>query len=50
MPMKIIIGTRGSKLALWQAKWVKSELETLDKNLQIEVTVIREYRAKGYAR
>lgn len=39
--MKIIIGTRGSKLALWQAKWVKSELETLDKNLRIEVTVIK---------
>jgi hydroxymethylbilane synthase len=26
---KIVIGTRGSKLALWQAEWVKSELQRL---------------------
>lgn len=27
MKKKIIIGTRGSKLALWQAEWVKNEIE-----------------------
>ncbi|GMR04415.1 MAG: hydroxymethylbilane synthase [Thermodesulfobacteriota bacterium] len=27
MGRNIIIGTRGSKLALWQAEWVKSEIE-----------------------
>ncbi len=26
MKTKIIIGTRGSKLALWQAGWVRTEL------------------------
>lgn len=36
---KIIIGTRGSKLALWQANWVKSELEK--RYPDIEVTLDR---------
>lgn len=39
--MKITIGTRGSKLALWQAKWVKSKLETLDRDLRVEVATIK---------
>lgn len=39
--MKIIIGTRGSKLALWQAQWVKSELERLHTGLKIELSIIK---------
>jgi hydroxymethylbilane synthase len=36
----IIIGSRGSQLALWQANWVKSELERLHSNLEIHIRVI----------
>ncbi|MFQ5442874.1 MAG: hydroxymethylbilane synthase [Thermodesulfobacteriota bacterium] len=39
MSKKIVIGTRGSKLALWQANWVKSELEK--RNPGTEVTLER---------
>ncbi len=35
------IGTRGSKLALWQANWVKSQLESLDPDLTVELTAIK---------
>ncbi len=35
------IGTRGSKLALWQAEWVKSRLENLHPSLSVELTVIK---------
>ena len=38
---KIIIATRGSKLALWQAKWVKSELEKIDPGFKIELNKIK---------
>jgi hypothetical protein len=34
---KISIGTRGSKLALWQAEWIKSELKELYPDLEIEL-------------
>ena len=37
----IRIGTRGSQLALWQANWVKSELEDLYPDLHIELEVIK---------
>ncbi|MBI1931787.1 MAG: hydroxymethylbilane synthase [Ignavibacteriales bacterium] len=37
---KLILGTRGSELALWQAKFVKGELEKNNKNLQVEIKVI----------
>ena len=33
---KIIIGTRASKLALWQAEWVKSELERLYPGIEVD--------------
>ncbi len=36
---EIVIGTRGSKLALWQANWVKSELEK--KYPHVNVTLLR---------
>jgi hydroxymethylbilane synthase len=38
---KISIGTRGSKLALWQAEWVQSELKRLYPDLGIEINKIK---------
>ena len=35
------IGTRGSRLALWQANWVKTALEAEDPSLSIELVVIK---------
>ncbi len=37
----LIIGSRGSKLALWQAHWVKSELERLHDGLTVEIEIIK---------
>ena len=37
---KIVIGSRGSQLALWQAKWVKFQLEHLHSNVDINIRVI----------
>ena len=39
MKKKIKLGTRASQLALWQANWVKSEIEK--KNIGIEVELVR---------
>lgn len=41
MKNKIIIGTRGSKLALWQAEWVQAELKKLYPDLDIELEKIK---------
>lgn len=41
MKNKIVIGTRGSKLALWQAEWVKSELERMNPGLVVELNKIK---------
>lgn len=38
---RVIIGTRGSKLALWQAEWVKSEIERLHPGLEVELNKIK---------
>ncbi len=38
---KVIIGTRGSRLALWQAEWVKSELQGLYPELEVELNRIK---------
>jgi hydroxymethylbilane synthase len=38
---KIVIGTRGSQLALWQANWIKSQLEELYPQLRIELNKIK---------
>jgi len=38
---KITIGTRGSKLALWQAEWVKSRLAEHHPDLEINLAVIK---------
>ena len=40
MDKTIKIGTRGSKLALWQANWVKSSLEVKHPSLSIELETI----------
>jgi hydroxymethylbilane synthase len=41
MKKKIIIGTRGSKLALWQAEWIKSELQKINPDLEIALNKIK---------
>ena len=41
MKTKIIIGSRGSKLALWQADFVKRKLEKHNKNLRVEIKFIK---------
>ena len=37
---KVIIGSRGSELALWQANYVKKELEKKYKNLQVVIKIV----------
>ncbi len=39
--IKLIIGSRGSDLALWQANFVKKELEKKNKNLSVEIKIIK---------
>lgn len=41
MKKTIKIGTRGSQLALWQANWVKSELEKKNPGLAVEIIKIK---------
>ena len=41
MKRKIRLGSRGSQLALWQANWVKSEMEKRYKNLEVEIIKIK---------
>lgn len=41
MKNRIVIGTRGSKLALWQAEWIKSELQKLYPGLEVELNKIK---------
>lgn len=38
---KVVIGTRGSRLALWQAEWVKAELQARNPGLEIELNKIK---------
>ena len=37
----IHIGTRGSKLALWQANWVQSQLQKLHPEISIQIVIIK---------
>ena len=37
----IVIGTRGSQLALWQANWVKDAIRSCQPDLTVELTVIK---------
>ncbi|MCA1636472.1 MAG: hydroxymethylbilane synthase, partial [Acidobacteria bacterium] len=41
MKAQLTIGSRGSKLALWQANWVKSRLEALDAGAEVRVEIIK---------
>lgn len=41
MKNKVVIGTRGSKLALWQAEWVKSEINKINPALDVELNKIK---------
>lgn len=38
---KLIIGSRGSELALWQANFVKRELEKKNRNLSVDIKIIK---------
>ncbi|HXF40264.1 MAG TPA: hydroxymethylbilane synthase [Blastocatellia bacterium] len=37
---KLVIGTRGSQLALWQTNWVKSRIENLHPGIEVEIEII----------
>ena len=41
MNHKIIIGSRGSELARWQANFVKKEIEKKNKNVLVEIKIIK---------
>jgi hydroxymethylbilane synthase len=38
---QFIIGSRGSRLALWQAEWVKTTLEELRAGVSVEIEIIK---------
>ncbi|HEX8150300.1 MAG TPA: hydroxymethylbilane synthase [Pyrinomonadaceae bacterium] len=39
--MEIIIGSRGSKLALWQSEWVRARLEALDPGVEVRIEIFK---------
>ena len=41
MKQKIVIGSRGSELALWQSNFIKKELEKRNKNVSVEIKIIK---------
>lgn len=41
MKQKIVIGSRGSELALWQANHIKREIEKKNKNVSVEINIIK---------
>ncbi|HEX8921994.1 MAG TPA: hypothetical protein VF766_10985, partial [Pyrinomonadaceae bacterium] len=41
MKNRLVIGSRGSKLALWQAEWVRSSLIALYPRIEIHVEIIK---------
>jgi hydroxymethylbilane synthase len=41
LKQKIIIGSRGSELALWQANFIKREIEKKHKNVQVQINIIK---------
>lgn len=41
LKQKIVIGSRGSELALWQANFIKSEIEKKNKNVRVEINIIK---------
>lgn len=40
MKTKIVIGSRGSDLALWQSNYIKKEIEKSNRNVSVEVNII----------
>jgi hydroxymethylbilane synthase len=40
-PRKINIGSRGSPLALWQANWIKDQLEAQNPDIPVEIIIIK---------
>ncbi len=40
MKRKVVIGTRGSQLALWQTNWVRRELERIHPGVDVEIKII----------
>jgi hydroxymethylbilane synthase len=44
---EIVIGSRGSKLALWQSEWVKARLEALDPRVGVRIEI---FKTQGDAR
>lgn len=41
MKKKIVIGSRGSELALWQANFIKSSLEKKNRSVDVEIKIIK---------
>jgi hydroxymethylbilane synthase len=41
LPERVIIGTRGSKLALWQANWVAEKLRDTHPGLEVKLQIIK---------
>jgi len=41
LKQKIVIGSRGSELALWQANYIKREIEKKNKNVIVEINIIK---------
>src|SRR2546423_400267 len=39
--MNLVIGSRGSKLALWQSEWVKARLEALDPAVSVRIEIFK---------
>jgi hydroxymethylbilane synthase len=44
MLRKVIIGSRGSDLALWQANFTRSQLESLGFEVQINIIIERSHQ------
>ena len=40
-PRIIKVGSRGSPLALWQANWIKGQLETQNPEIRVEIIIIK---------
>jgi hydroxymethylbilane synthase len=38
---EIVIGSRGSKLALWQSEWVKARLEALAPEVKVRIEIVK---------
>jgi hydroxymethylbilane synthase len=38
---QLVIGSRGSKLALWQAEWVRSRLAAIDARIHVRIEIIK---------